>query len=110
MSNLSVAQTKTRIILDNAGGVTLQLGDWAHYYNDASKQVADDIREWCETRDTAQWEGHEDDAAELNPTAEQYRNGGYREVIIHPGDSARDVRKSLYDLDWGNAQALAEAL
>lgn len=65
------------LIFDNGGGLTLQLGDWAHCYDDM-EQAARDYAEYIKTGSTEGWEGHEDFAAELDPDYDQIRNGGYR--------------------------------
>ena len=91
-----------RIILDNGGGVTLQLaGEWAHYYQDPA-QAAVDLQAWIDTRDASDWEGHEDEALDCEPTADQVCNGGYRVIT------------DIFDLDpdhgWGNEIDLAKAM
>jgi DNA-binding Xre family transcriptional regulator len=84
---------KVRVIFDNGGGVTLQLGKWAHYYDDPA-QAARDYAEYFKDGTAAGWEGHEDEAAECDPTYDEIRNGGYRvynagEILdeIHSDDS-----------------------
>lgn len=101
--------TETRIILDNGGGITLQLNGWAHHY-DYEGAAATDIREWIATKDTSLWDGHEDDALDCEPTDEQIRNGGYRIIEIGEHDNTKDVFDRLVKLGWGNADALAGSL
>lgn len=104
----------TRIILDNGGGLILQLGDWAHSYegrNNASiaTQAASDIRLWLATGDTAHWVGHDADALAVAPTADEIRNGGYRVIVI---DRDSDSSARLADeVRWGAmGEALGDAL
>jgi hypothetical protein len=76
-----------RVIFDNAGGITVQLRGWAHYYQDET-QAAEDVAEWIATHDTSTWEGHEPAALCCNPTTDEIRNGGY--WIWVPGDDCPD--------------------
>lgn len=106
--------TKTRIILDNGGGIILQLGDWAHSYEGSTnariaKQASDDIREWLKTGNTDRWDGHSADALSVAPTADEIRNGGYSVINI---DRDSDTAASLADeVRWGAmGEALGDAL
>ena len=94
-----------KIILDNGGGITLQLGlDYAHYYNDAD-QAARDLRAYIADGTTDGWDGHDEDAATLDPTDEEIRNGGYR-IFTDIANLQSDS-----DLAWGrNESDLAQAL
>jgi hypothetical protein len=80
MTNLSVEQRDAiKVIFDNAGGMTLQLGDWAHWYDARRiKQAAVDYHAYMTEGSTSGWDGHDEDAATLDPTDDQIRNGGYR--------------------------------
>lgn len=54
-----------KVIFDNGGGITLQLGYWAHSYDgdyDYSKQAATDFAEFIKTRSTEGWEGHDEES------------------------------------------------
>jgi len=98
---------KARLILDNGGGYTLQLPDYAHAYDDA-RQVASDIAEWLTTGDSLWWDGDEPELTSLNPVG----NNGYRVIAI---DRATDTVASLAAeltaiVGWDNASRLAEAL
>lgn len=76
---------KGRLIFDNGGGLTLQLGDWAHYYggyDGCIEQAAEDIINYINNGNTDGWDGHEEEAAELDPTYDEIRNGGYRVYTI----------------------------
>ena len=107
-AELSVTPARCRIILDNAGGITLQLGEWAHWYAQGREtKAAEDIQAFLATGDTHGWEGHDDDAASLDPSADEIRNGGYRVVVT---DSLADAIEELQQLEWGNAIDLAAAL
>lgn len=92
-----------RVIFDNGGGITVQLGDWAHWYNDP-KQAAEDVSEYVKNPNTDDWDGHEDDAAELDPSHDDIRNGGYR-IWMVGDDTNQDYRES-----WGNASDFFTAL
>lgn len=85
--------THERVIFDNGGGVTVQLLDWAHYYQDA-KQAARDVAAWLKSHNTSDWEGHEPEALACDPTLGEIRNGGYRVWTV--GDNPVDE-------GWGNA-------
>jgi len=85
-----------RIVFDNAGGITLQLGDeFAHYYQGA-KQAAEDLKVFIATQDTSSWDGNEEDAMDCNPTDEEIRNGGYRVF-----DDVEDIPEGS---SWGNIE------
>jgi len=105
------ASQTTRIILDNGGGITLQLGAWAHSYDggtkDIARRAATDIRAWLETGSTKGWESN--GAPGVNPTADDIRNGGYRVITI---DRESDTAASLADeVRWGAmGEALGDAL
>lgn len=93
-----------RIIMDNAGGIILQLGEWAHYYNGAEKQVANDIAAWIESREATEWEGHEIEALDID-TDTPY---GYTVINIGDNDSVRSlVREMLEHSTWDD---LAKAM
>jgi hypothetical protein len=99
-----------QLILDNGGGVTLQLGMWSHHYQDES-QVITDLQEWFRTGSTDGWEGHEDDALSLDPTDEEIRNGGYRIFNLDDYDSIYGgLAGDLIRLGWRNSDQLAVAI
>ena len=95
---------KVNVIFDNGGGVTLQLGDWAHYYQDMA-QAATDLKAYKATGNTDGWDGHEDESAELEPTYDQIRNGGYR--VYH---SIADIKAAAEDTSWCNIRDFAKYL
>ena len=89
---------KIAVIFDNGGGITLQLGTWAHWYDNPA-QAAEDYDAYIADRDTTGWDGHEEEAAALVPTYDEMRNGGYR---VYRGD---EVEKEIAAEDpdnWGN--------
>jgi hypothetical protein len=105
MKNLDL--NKGTIIFDNGGGITVQLPDFAHWYNDPT-QAARDIADYLSDGTTDGWEGHEDDAAELDPTDDQIRNGGYRVYSIPDiVDLAHDPGRGT---SWGNIDDFCDAL
>jgi len=61
---------KGRLIFDNGGGLTLQLPNFAHYY-DYMDQAAEDIANYINIGTTEGWEGHEEEAAEFDPTYDE---------------------------------------
>jgi hypothetical protein len=90
-----------RIIFDNGGGITLQLGDeFAHFYQDAA-QAAEDLKSFLEDPDTSDWEGHEEEAMDCEPTDEEIRNGGYRVY--------RDVEDLQPNSGWRNEEDFCAA-
>jgi hypothetical protein len=93
--------TDYTIILNNGGGITLQLGGWAHWYPDA-RQAAADLRAYIADGDSSGWDGHEEEAMDCHPTADEIRNGGYR--VYH------DIADMRAADGWGNERALVAAL
>jgi hypothetical protein len=94
------------VIFDNGGGITLQLGDWAHCYDDPY-QAAVDYAEYIKTGNTEGWEGHEDFAAELDPEYDQIRNGGYR--VYNAAEIEAELKNEDYT-GWANIDEFCEAL
>ena len=99
-------ETYQTVIFDNGGGITLQLGDWAHWYNDP-EQAAEDYKAFLEDGNTSDWEGHEEDAAELDPSDDDIRNGGYR--VFNDADIADMINDDNLDT-WGNIMDFCKAL
>ncbi len=98
------------IILDNGGGITLQMGEYGHYYEDAA-QAANDISNWLHDGDTSDWDGCETDAVELDPTDEQVANGGYRRFRLDRDvDTLLRLAREVGVCHWGNAEELSAAL
>lgn len=100
-----------RAIFDNGGGLTLQLGDWAHYYggyDGCIEQAAEDYKVYVETGNTDGWEGHEDEAAELDPSYDEIRNGGYK--IMDADDIQQAIDDPDFESGWANIQEFIDAL
>lgn len=96
-----------RVIFDNGGGITLQLGEYAHYYQSES-QAAEDLFTYLTDGNTDDWDGHEEDALEHEPTDDQLSNGGYRVYSIPDiVDAAKDPDR---ETGWGNIEAFCTAL
>ena len=74
---MSFLKINYAIIFDNGGGVTLQLNEFAHHYA-CMDQAADDLKGYLKDQNTSEWEGHEPEALECDPTDEDINNGGYR--------------------------------
>lgn len=99
-----------KIILDNGGGITLQMGEWAHYYQDGAS-AAEDLAAWLANPDTSDWEGHEEEAASLEPTQDEIRNGGYRVIRLDRGvDTLASLAGEVAPTGWGNSNDLSAAL
>ncbi|EAX47545.1 hypothetical protein TcarDRAFT_1280 [Thermosinus carboxydivorans Nor1] len=60
-----------RIIIDNAGGITLQLPNWAHFYDhqegNGIEECASAIVDFVKTSSVANWDGHDEEVAEREP-------------------------------------------
>lgn len=79
-----------KIILDNGGGITLQLShkageseyEYQHFYEyDQAEQLRDDVYAWIDGENPLDWDGNQIvEHGLLEPTYEQVRNGGYKEV------------------------------
>lgn len=66
-----------KVIFDNGGGVTLQLGtDYAHYYASPT-QAAEDYALFHKNGNTDGWEGNEKES-KFEPTIDKMSNGGYK--------------------------------
>ena len=99
-----------KIILDNGGGITLQMGEFAHYYDDP-KHAARDLADWLEDADTSTWDGHEEEAAECSPTGDDIRNGGYRVIRLDRDvDTLESLSQETKAVGWGNAGDMSDAL
>ena len=88
-----------KVIFDNGGGITLQLGNYGHYYDDAENAVNDYI-EFLKNQDTSDWEGNDQEALELNSNWEDVQNGGYTIMDFE------DIKNAIKDEDienyWGH--------
>lgn len=101
---------ETRIILSDSG-ITLQLQGWAHHYYGYGehKRCAEDIAEWLRTGSTEEWEGHDPEALEVDPTDQEVRNGCYRIIYIDRADTLFDLADQMPE-SWCNGHDLADAL
>ena len=102
---------KVRAIFDNAGGVTLQLGDWAHYYcgyDGYIEVAAKDYKLYVEAGNTDGWDGHQDEAAELDPSYDDIRNGCYR--VMDSGDIQTAIDDPDFETGWINIRDFINAL
>lgn len=89
-----------RVIFDNGGGITLQMeGTFAHRYDDPHHAAVDFAIYLGGDCNISDWDGHSEDAMDLDPTDEEIRNGGYRVA------TSMEELESLGDPDngWGNA-------
>lgn len=105
-------QDKARltVIFDNGGGITLQLGEWAHHYGGYDgyvEQAAQDYINYLNEGDTDGWEGHEDDASDLVPTYDDMRNGGYR---VFRGEDIAELVASEDYYGWQNIEDFVNAV
>lgn len=93
------------IIFDNGGGITLQLPDFAHYYggyDGCIEQAAEDLKNYLQDGKTDGWEGHEAEAADLDPDYDEIRNGGYR---VYSVSAILDECKNNETTSWHNIDA-----
>lgn len=87
-----------RVIFDNGGGITLQLGGWSCWYNEP-KNAARDYYQYLQDRNTDGWEGHDEDSAALDPAIDEINNGGYR---IYNSEEISDEVKNDESTGWDN--------
>lgn len=100
------------IILDNGGSITLQMGTFAHTYQDAN-QAAADIGAWLQDIDTDGFEGHDPEAAALEVSPDDIRNGGYRVIRLDKDfDKLLPLAREVWAAanSWENGLALSDAL
>ena len=98
--------SEATVIFDNGGGVTLQLGEWAHYYDNPSN-AAEDLRAYFDQGSTDSWHGHEQTAAECEPTMEEQRNGGYMVAMYKSWEEVADDKTNY---GWANIQQFEAAV
>ena len=106
---MSNATYSIKIICDNGGSLTLQLPEFAHYYQDPA-QAAEDLAAYLSDTDTSSWEGNEEDAADCRPTRDEIANGGYRVYFATDLDELRDELTSMEQSGWINAESFAAAM
>ena len=89
---------KSKLIFDDEGGVTLQLGGkWAHHFDDI-KQAAKDYHLYLQEGNTEGWEGHEPDNLKSFWTDDDIKNRG---VIIYNHDEIMKEIDSEFSSSWG---------
>jgi len=93
---------KVTAIFDNAGGMILKLGNkWAQYYD--GKEIwraAEDYKAYMQTGNTDDWDGHEPEALEFEPTQESIRNGGYK--VMDQDDITEAIADPDFNTPWYN--------
>jgi hypothetical protein len=94
-------------IFDNGGGITLQLGAFAHHYSDPELAAAN-WQDYANNPDPSDWEGHEPEALEIDPTYDQISNGGYR--VFASEEIEAEVGKDQEDQSWNNVRSFIVAL
>lgn len=105
-----MSNNKGRILLDNGGGVTLQLGKYGHYY-DSPQAAARDLVAFFGAQNVETWEGHEVEALRLDPSSEEMSNGGYRSFRFSVDDDILGVLyKKLAVSGWANGSSMAEEI
>lgn len=116
LANIWLAQTKanertelltSRVIFDNAGGVTFQtVSGYAHHYDDPAR-AAQAFCAYLAGADTDDWEGNDPEAALLNPSFEDIQNGCYK--VFLPSDLIR-LNNDVEEYSWGNVRLFINAL
>jgi len=97
---------KRKAIFDNGGGITLQLGTFAHHYATGAAAAIDwTASSFFETTDD--WEGHDEDAMTLDPSYDDEHNGGY---LVCTEDDINTMISSTDEMFGSNVQAFIEAL
>ena len=105
------------VIFDSGGGVTVQLscvefgttGTWSHYYQDGSDAAAD-VSSAIANGTFFDFDGDEPESAELVPTDEQLRNGGYRVSVFASADELKDFADNKFFEGWGNEREFARKI
>ena len=95
-----------RVIFDNGGGITLQLGEWACWYN-VPKDAARDYYQYLQDGNTDGWEGHDEDSTALDPTIDEINNGGYR--IYNKEEISNEVQNEN-STGWDNIDEFCLAI
>jgi len=104
-------KTLGKIILDNAGGVTLHLGQFTHHYGPDLSHASADLVTWLEGVDSTEWEGHEEESSTFNPDLWQIEKGQYRVIALDQiVDTPDSVWAALLGLGWASADLMAKSL
>ena len=98
---------KNQAIFDNGGGITLQMGSFAHHYSDA-EAAATDWAAYQAKGDTSDWDGHDAEALELDPTCDEIRNGGY--CVLDAEKITRMIDAAEEDTGWYNIDSFLAAV
>ncbi len=108
MTTTTTVSRSAKIVFDNGGGTTLILasGEFAHHYSDAA-QAAQDYSIYMRDGNVDGWEGHEAELAELDPSYDEIRNGGYR--VFEPSDVEEAIH-SDEDEPWNNIREFVAAV
>ena len=94
------------VIFDNGGGITLQIGAWAHHYTDP-RSAAIDLEIFFDEGSADGWDGHEAESAACNPTDDEIRNGGYQVAVYSSwGEAVNDKRNN----GWVNVRDFRAAI
>ena len=105
-------EVEPRVIFDNGGGITIQLPGFAHFYTGSCiDQAAQDWYEYLKSGTTVGWDGNEEEAAELAPTYDEIRNGGYRVMDRKEiSDAVEAMRGGSEPEGWNNIDAFVTSL
>jgi hypothetical protein len=95
-----------KIIFDRWGGVTLQLGNYGRYYEDA-EQAARDYTAWLREGNAENLGDSEPEALELDPAPEEINNDTYR--IFTAEEIEHEVRSEEYS-GWSNIDTFCDNL
>ena len=95
-----------KIIFDRLGGVTLQLGNYGRYYEDA-EQAARDYTAWLREGTAENLGDSEPEALELDPTPEEINDGSYR--IFSAEEIQHEVSSEEYS-GWSNIDTFCDNL
>jgi hypothetical protein len=116
------APADVTVILDNGGGITLQVEDASGTYQrhyDEPAHAARDAIEAFKGSNVTSWEGNELEAEDhewpdgrigdgwLEPSVDEVCNGGYR---VYSESSPEALRDALGSSLWGNGDEMAAAL
>lgn len=92
------------VIFDNAGGATLQLPGFAATFS-TPEAAAAEFMAFLSSGDTAGWDGNDADAAGLDPSGDDIRNGGYR---VFTGDELAGT--DVEDCGWTNVARFVSSI
>jgi len=96
-----------RVIFNNGGGVSLQIGEHGYHYDDPATAA----RDWELSVDESPegWDGDDPEVAALDPSIDEIRNGAY--LVCDAEDVDKLVATMADDEWWGhNVREFVEAL